>query len=39
VNCITVIGTEGSAMRGREIAGALAIGAGSATGCIDIVGA
>jgi NADPH:quinone reductase-like Zn-dependent oxidoreductase len=35
----TVISDIVSALRGREIAGALAIGAGSAAACIDIVGA
>jgi NADPH:quinone reductase-like Zn-dependent oxidoreductase len=35
----TVISDIVSALRGREIAGALAIGAGSAGACIDIVGA
>jgi NADPH:quinone reductase-like Zn-dependent oxidoreductase len=35
----TVIADIVSALRGREIAGALAIGVGSAAACIDIVGA
>jgi NADPH:quinone reductase-like Zn-dependent oxidoreductase len=35
----TVMSDIVSALRGREIAGALAIGAGSAAACIDIVGA
>jgi hypothetical protein len=35
----TVVSDIVSALRGREIAGALAIGAGSAAACIDIVGA
>jgi NADPH:quinone reductase-like Zn-dependent oxidoreductase len=35
----TVIADIAGALRGREIAGALAIGAGSATACIEIVGA
>jgi len=35
----TVIADIVGALRGREIAGALAIGAGSAAACIDIVGA
>jgi NADPH:quinone reductase-like Zn-dependent oxidoreductase len=35
----TVIADIAGALRGREIAGALAIGAGSAASCIDIVGA
>jgi NADPH:quinone reductase-like Zn-dependent oxidoreductase len=35
----TVIADIVTALRGREIAGALAIGAGSAAACIDIVGA
>ena len=35
----TVISDIVSALRGREIAGALAIGAGSAAACIDVVGA
>ena len=35
----TVVADIVSALRGREIAGALAIGVGSAAACIDIVGA